>query len=201
MTLLQILADFKDKGYWRTFKQVFVGFGVLLILLMIISANSLLTSLTVGSIGGLITALILVPLVYWYEEFNLPNISKNNLSSPIFKYFINNGFKINNSVLEGIYKNYYGIIYWTEGNPFGKENKLSYSIRIIFFFTEDLNPPAEFIKNYKLEQIIWHNNTVEAVINSGRRKLPDQQELITKADRLIQLMQILNLSPGFELSE
>lgn len=174
----------------------------MLFILALISGSSIISSLTIAFLIGLITASLILPLGYWYQEHKLKRIMGDRLNSPTFKFLIDMGFLKRETFLEGIYKGYYTRTCWTEGNPFGQHGKMTYSVRLLFLFTGDFRPTSEFKQNYKLnEQIIWYEDRVEAVLNSGRKKLPGEIELKEKADRLINLMQILNLKPGIELSK
>ncbi|MEX1238243.1 MAG: hypothetical protein WEB30_00945 [Cyclobacteriaceae bacterium] len=161
MTLWQYVRDFKEQGYWRAFKEWTIGFTIMLFILALISGGSIISSLTIAFLMALITAMVTLPLGYWYQQHKLKRIKGDRLNSPTFKFLTDLGFIKQETFLEGIYKGYYMRTCWTEGNPFGQDGKMTYSVRLLFLFTGDFRPTNEFKENYKAtEQIIWHDDCV-----------------------------------------
>ncbi|MEQ8415840.1 MAG: hypothetical protein RIB71_15285 [Imperialibacter sp.] len=118
------------------------------------------------------------------------------LDSPTFKPLVEAGFLKKGTVLQGIYNGYYGCAYWTEGNPFGPDNKVSYAIRLVFEFDGKTHLTSQFVDDLaKNEQIIWGENHIEGVLTSGRTKLPSQRDLVNMADNLTDKLRRHGLLP------
>ncbi|MBT9186678.1 hypothetical protein [Zobellia russellii] len=195
MKIVRTYRDFKSKGYFRAFLEWLIGFTVLLVVLMLLTGNSLITSLTVGGVLGIISAIIIVPMGYWYEEIELKKIMSKRLDSPTFKPLLKAGFQKRGIILEGIYNGYYGYAYWTEGNPYGSEGKLSYAVRVIFEFEGDVELTTNFLELLESKRIKLSENHIEGILNSGRSKLPTQKELIYKVNELVRILTENNLVP------
>lgn len=188
--------NFLEKGYGRAFKEWTIGFSMILFPLTLLSGNNWETALIIAPIASLLMAIIILPLGYWSFEILKPKSQNKKLNDPAIKQFIDLGFERKATWLQGKYKEYYGIILWTDNNPLNTPNKINYSVQIIFYF----EGPQHFLKNvynnYIIEeQIIWGADYVAAILESGKRKLQDSEQVKKKADRLVQLLLIFNLKP------
>ncbi|MEM6525918.1 MAG: hypothetical protein AAF693_19115 [Bacteroidota bacterium] len=201
MNITETFKDFQSKGYVRAFFEWTIGFSILLIVLMLISGNSLLTSLTVGGTLGILSVMIIVPLGFWYEEIQLKRMMSKRLDSPTFKPLLKAGFVKRGTIIEGIYNGYYGYAYWTEGNPFEPEGRLSYAVRVLFEFEGEIKLTRDLLEQLESQQIILGEGSIEGVLNSGRNKLPTQKELNNMTFKLMRILTDNDLEPTIELYE
>lgn len=168
---------------------------------MLISGQSILSTLTVAPIIGTSTAMVIIILAFWYEEIQIKKMMAKRLDMPTFKSLLNAGFRKRGTIIEGIYKGYYGYAYWTEGNPFGPEGKLSYAVRVIFEFEDEFKLPKGLIEQLQSQQIIIGEGYIEGILNSGRNKLPPQKDLNGMTNELITILTDNDLEPTIELNE
>lgn len=169
---------------------------MILFLICLASGNDWKTAFILSIVLSLATAVILLPLGYWSYEILRPKTLNKRLDDPAFNQFISAGFEKKDSWLQGKYKGYYGIVLWTDNNPLDTSNKLTYSVQIIFYFEGPKYFEKNLYDNYVIdEQIIWGVDYAAGIINSGKKDLPDSEQIMRKADRLIQLMLIFDLKP------